>query len=149
MSHHLFSLPGRRSSQGVNVRTAALIAVLLGIAGSAIASDPRALLGGPPQEDPRSFTFVVHGDLTGGERPGIFAVAAAQINLLQPDFVINVGDLIEGDGGDADARTVTVEVILQTLAYLNAYPCPPFGEHEVHGHPADHMPEGALRGMLQ
>jgi predicted phosphodiesterase len=46
--------------------------------------------------------FIVHGDLTGGERPGIFATAAEQIRLLQPDFVISVGDLIEGDGDSAD-----------------------------------------------
>jgi hypothetical protein len=45
--------------------------------------------------------FVVHGDLTGGERPGVFATAAEQIRLLQPDFVISVGDLIEGDGDSA------------------------------------------------
>lgn len=49
------------------------------------------------------FSFVVHGDLTGGERPGIFALAARQIALLQPDFVISVGDLIEGDGQSAAA----------------------------------------------
>ncbi|GAB5557438.1 MAG: hypothetical protein SchgKO_16510 [Schleiferiaceae bacterium] len=41
--------------------------------------------------------FVVFGDITGGERPGVFNVALEQINLLSPDLVVNVGDLIEGD----------------------------------------------------
>ena len=43
------------------------------------------------------FTFAVFSDLTGGERDGVFEVAIEQINLLRPEFIINVGDLIEGD----------------------------------------------------
>jgi hypothetical protein len=42
------------------------------------------------------FTFAVFSDLTGGEREGIFAVAAEQLRLLRPEFIIGVGDLIEG-----------------------------------------------------
>lgn len=48
------------------------------------------------------FTFGIHADLTGGERAGVFDVAMSQMSLLKPDFVISVGDLIEG-GGDKDA----------------------------------------------
>lgn len=51
--------------------------------------------------DTDDFTFVIHADLSGGERPGIFTVAARQMALLRPEFVISVGDLIEG-GGDRD-----------------------------------------------
>jgi predicted phosphodiesterase len=47
------------------------------------------------------FTFAVHSDLTGGERDGIYAVAIAQLRLLRPEFIINVGDLIEGDPDEA------------------------------------------------
>lgn len=43
------------------------------------------------------FTFAVFSDLTGGEREGVFDIAVAQLNLLRPEFIINVGDLIEGD----------------------------------------------------
>ena len=46
------------------------------------------------------FTFAVHSDLTGGEREGVFEVAIAQLNLLRPEFIINVGDLIEGSTTD-------------------------------------------------
>jgi UDP-2,3-diacylglucosamine pyrophosphatase LpxH len=40
--------------------------------------------------------FVVIGDNTGVARPGVFDQAMRQISWLQPDFVLSVGDLIEG-----------------------------------------------------
>jgi hypothetical protein len=43
-----------------------------------------------------TFHFVVVSDRTGGHRARIFSEAVEQINLLQPAFVISVGDLIEG-----------------------------------------------------
>lgn len=46
------------------------------------------------------FTFAIFSDLTGSEREGIFEVAIAQLNLLRPDMIINVGDLIEGGHKD-------------------------------------------------
>ena len=45
---------------------------------------------------PESFQFVVVTDRTGGLRPGVFASAVPKINLLQPEFVMSVGDLITG-----------------------------------------------------
>lgn len=46
--------------------------------------------------DPREFRFILVSDRTGGHRPKIFSRAVEQINLLQPEFVLSVGDLIEG-----------------------------------------------------
>ncbi|NIP19041.1 MAG: serine/threonine protein phosphatase [Xanthomonadales bacterium] len=46
------------------------------------------------------FTFAVFSDLTGGEREGVFAVAVEQLRLLRPEFIVNVGDLIEGGTKD-------------------------------------------------
>src|SRR5437016_2186150 len=43
-----------------------------------------------------TFHFVVVSDRTGGHRARVFSEAVEQINLLQPAFVISVGDLIEG-----------------------------------------------------
>ncbi|HAB10722.1 MAG TPA: hypothetical protein DCE47_03405 [Planctomycetaceae bacterium] len=43
-----------------------------------------------------NFQFVIVTDRTGGRRPGVFSKAVQQINLLQPEFVVSVGDLIEG-----------------------------------------------------
>ena len=42
------------------------------------------------------FQFLIVTDRTGGHRPGIFEDAIHKINLLQPEFVLSVGDLIEG-----------------------------------------------------
>ncbi len=46
------------------------------------------------------FTFAIFSDLTGGERERIFEIAVAQLSLLRPEFIINVGDLIEGGTED-------------------------------------------------
>lgn len=46
--------------------------------------------------DPDEFRFAVVSDRTGGHRPKIFSQAVQQLNLLQPEFVMSVGDLIEG-----------------------------------------------------
>jgi hypothetical protein len=45
---------------------------------------------------PDDFQFAVVSDRTGGHRPQVFARAVEQLNLLQPEFVMSVGDLIEG-----------------------------------------------------
>ena len=43
-----------------------------------------------------AFSFVVVSDRTGRPVPGQWAATVRQVNLLKPDFVISVGDLIEG-----------------------------------------------------
>lgn len=43
-----------------------------------------------------TFRFAIVSDRTGGHREGIFSKAVAQLNLMQPEFVMSVGDLIEG-----------------------------------------------------
>lgn len=49
------------------------------------------------RNDPENFQFAIIGDRTGGANvEGTFDMAMGQLNLLQPEFVINVGDLIEG-----------------------------------------------------
>lgn len=47
-------------------------------------------------DKPGQFQFVVVTDRTGGHRPGVFEKGVEKINLLQPEFVMSVGDLIEG-----------------------------------------------------
>lgn len=47
-----------------------------------------------------SFSFAVIGDLNSGERAHVLEVAAAQIQLLRPDFVLSIGDLVEGGTED-------------------------------------------------
>lgn len=48
------------------------------------------------QNNPDNFQFVVIGDRTGGEREGVFDAAMDRVNLLQPEFVVSIGDNIEG-----------------------------------------------------
>jgi hypothetical protein len=48
------------------------------------------------QNNPDSFQFAVIGDDAGGARDGVLAAAVDALNLLRPEFVPGVGDLIEG-----------------------------------------------------
>ena len=43
-----------------------------------------------------AFQFAIVTDRTGGMRQGVFDSAVQKLNLLEPEFVISVGDLIEG-----------------------------------------------------
>ena len=46
--------------------------------------------------NPDEFQFAIVTDRTGGHRPGIFMDGVRRLNLMQPEFVMSVGDLIEG-----------------------------------------------------
>jgi len=71
------------------------------------------------QNDPADFQFVIIGDRTGGANvQGTFKLAMSQINLLQPEFVINVGDLIEGYSdkkAELNAEWDEIDAMLNTL----------------------------------
>ena len=56
-----------------------------------------------PVDDPQGrFRFVIMSDRTGGARAGVFERAIEQVNLLKPEFVIGVGDLVEGYASNPD-----------------------------------------------
>ncbi|MCK4601535.1 MAG: metallophosphoesterase, partial [Phycisphaerae bacterium] len=83
---------------------------------------------------PRSaeaFNFVVASDRTGGHIPGEWAAAVKQINLLKPDFVISVGDLIEGYTDDDVKVTRQWDEFDEITKKLDApfFYCP--GNHDV------------------
>src|SRR5262245_13834812 len=46
--------------------------------------------------EPDVFRFAIVSDRTGGHREKVFSRAVEQLNYLQPEFVLSVGDLIEG-----------------------------------------------------
>jgi len=46
--------------------------------------------------DPANFQFALVSDNTGGARIGIFDDAVEKLNLMMPEFVLSVGDLIQG-----------------------------------------------------
>lgn len=45
---------------------------------------------------PDNFQFAIIADLTAGLRPGVFENAVEKLNLMQPEFVMCVGDMIQG-----------------------------------------------------
>jgi len=53
------------------------------------------------------FRFAILPDRTGGNRPDVFEGAIARLNLLQPEFVMSTGDLI--DGYTLDPKTWTAQ----------------------------------------
>jgi len=52
------------------------------------------------RNDPKAFQFAIVADRTGGARPGVFEEAIRKLNLLQPEFVMSVGDMIQGYSTD-------------------------------------------------
>ncbi len=48
------------------------------------------------QNDAETFQFAIVSDRTGGMRQGVFDSAVHKLNLLRPELVMSVGDLIEG-----------------------------------------------------
>lgn len=61
-----------------------------------IASENKPWSKQPLNNDPDKFQFAIVTDRTGGHRPGVFEYGVSRLNLLQPEFVLSVGDLIEG-----------------------------------------------------
>ncbi|MEM9619996.1 MAG: metallophosphoesterase [Pseudomonadota bacterium] len=49
-----------------------------------------------PPDNPTDFYFAIVSDRTGGLRQGVFSKAVEKLNLLEPAFVVSVGDFIEG-----------------------------------------------------
>jgi hypothetical protein len=56
-----------------------------------------------PNDEPGSFQFAIVSDRTGGHRAKVFSQAVDRLNLMQPEFVVSVGDLIEGGKKKPDA----------------------------------------------
>ncbi|MDO9254031.1 MAG: metallophosphoesterase [Bacteroidales bacterium] len=65
-----------------------------------------------------NFRFIVTGDITGGEEPGVLEYAIKRINELSPDFVITVGDLIDGYTYDSIRIEKQWDSFMSTLGVL-------------------------------
>jgi len=63
----------------------------------------------PILNDSDEFQFAIMGDRTGGMRAGVFDIAVQKVNLLQPEFVLSVGDLIDGYTTDPAVWTAQYE----------------------------------------
>jgi 3',5'-cyclic AMP phosphodiesterase CpdA len=73
-----------------------------------------------PLRDERDFDFVVVTDRTGEHRDGVFEdVMPPRVNLVRPEFVMSVGDLIEGyteDRAELGAQWDGIEATTAKLA---------------------------------
>jgi hypothetical protein len=71
-----------------------------------------------PADDPDAFRFAVVTDRTGEHRDGVFEGAMGKLNLVRPEFVVSVGDLIEGytdDGAVLDREWNEIESFVGRL----------------------------------
>ncbi|RDY59592.1 metallophosphoesterase family protein [Flagellimonas nanhaiensis] len=71
------------------------------------------------EEGEEDFTFGIISDLNGGEREGVYSTAVAQLNMLEPTFVLSVGDLIDGGTEDPEQLTKEWDSFDQRTAKLN------------------------------
>jgi hypothetical protein len=111
------------------IALAALFALSVGASSLAgeFSYDAEALPGAKPwtseefKDDSETFQFVIIGDRTGGHNvEGTFELAVGQLNLLQPEFVINVGDMIEGysdNPAELNAEWDEVDAMLANLDF--------------------------------
>jgi 3',5'-cyclic AMP phosphodiesterase CpdA len=77
------------------------------------------------------FRFAILSDRTGGHTPGIYQQVIDEINLLNPDFVVTVGDHIEGYGEDygrSDAEWDSLQALIGVLE-VPVYMTP--GNHDI------------------
>jgi hypothetical protein len=81
--------PGRQARAG---RLARLAFVLVLVAGSLCAAASPASAASPPP----AVRFAILGDRCGSHQPGVYEEIVAEIERLRPDFVVTVGDQIEG-----------------------------------------------------
>lgn len=97
-----------------------LLTLLLVVAAAAFSGDkaPTGILQVAQEErnpwsnlklnnDPDEFRFAFVSDRTGGHREKVFSRAVEKLNLLQPEFVVSVGDLIEGGKGPTAEKLAT------------------------------------------
>jgi predicted phosphodiesterase len=82
------------------------------------------------QEPKNNFRFAILGDRTGGAQPQIYGRVWREVDLFHPDFVINVGDTIQGtDDETALSQWTELRPIWARYSHYPLYFTP--GNHDV------------------
>ncbi len=84
-----------------------------------VSTDPKPWTNKGFEQDPMNFQFAIVSDRTGGHREGVFGKAVERLNQLHPEFVMSVGDLIEGyskDSMEVNRQWAEFDSILSPLA---------------------------------
>jgi hypothetical protein len=77
------------------------------------------------------FRMAILSDRTGGHTPGIYPRVIEEINLLNPDIVVTVGDQIEGYGEDYDRSEAEWDSVLILLEAVEAPLYLVAGNHDI------------------
>ena len=72
----------------------------------------------PLLNDPSRFQMAIMTDRTGGHRPGVWMDAVRKLNMLRPEFVVSIGDLIEGYTEDKERLVAEWEEFLGFIDQL-------------------------------
>lgn len=70
------------------------------------------------QNDPDDFQFAVITDRTGSPRDGVWEDAIKKLNWMRPEFVLSVGDLIQGSSENAATNAAEWDDMMDMLAPL-------------------------------
>jgi predicted phosphodiesterase len=112
--------------------------ILIGAVGCGQPRTPQDLSGlagwrGAAPNGPETFRFIIISDRTGGHEQGAWERAIVEVNRLKPDFVVCVGDLVEGYKDDEAVLRGMWDEIETLNSRLDApffYCC---GNHDVEG----------------
>ena len=106
-----------------------LCLILLGSTASLVFADNIRFAA--PELDEPVVRFAVVGDLTGGERAGVYEAAVAAIEQLKPDFILSVGDLIEGGTEDVSQMNREWNAFTSRMAAIDTPFYPLVGNHDI------------------
>ena len=90
-----------------------------------------ALIGLKAVNEPKNdFRFAIMGDRTGGAQPQIYGRVWREIDLMHPEFVVNVGDTIQGKEDEmAESQWMELRPVWARYSHYPLYFTP--GNHDV------------------